>query len=81
MAKDAVKIAVKFAKGRPFVVDEHGNPLPGAVVRRLNFPDGPVEVTAGRKWGPEHRPRSADIELNGVAVHAVPVRTSPAPQR
>jgi len=81
MAKDTVKFVVKFAKGRPFVVDDNDKPVPGAVVRRLNFPDGPVEVTAGRKWGPEHRPRTADIELNGVELRGVPVKTSPAPQR
>lgn len=70
------KCAVKFAKSRPLVIDEHGNVVPGAKVKRLNFPGGPVEVVEGRKWGPEHRPRSADIEIEGVTIEAVPVRSS-----
>ncbi len=75
------KYAVKFAKGRPFVVDEGGNRVPEAVVKRLHFPDGPVEVTEGRKWGPEHRPRTADIELKGAEFRSVPVQSSQTQQR
>jgi hypothetical protein len=70
------KYAVKFAKGRPVVVDVHGNPVPGAVVRRLNFPGGPVDVAEARKWGPDHRPHTVDIEVNGVTVGAVPVQSA-----
>jgi hypothetical protein len=74
------KYAVKFAKGRPVVVDEHGNQVPGAVVRQLNFPSGPVDVIEGRKWGPEHRPPTVDIEVNGATVTAVPVQSTRQPR-
>jgi hypothetical protein len=71
-----IKHAVKFAKGRPVVVDEHGNPVPGAVVLRLNFPSGPVEYVEGRKLGADHRPPTVDIEVNGVSFGTVSVQSS-----
>jgi hypothetical protein len=71
-----IKYAVKFAKGRPVVVDEHGNSVPGAVVRRLNFPSGPVDCVEGRKWGTDHRPPTVDIEVNGVSFGSVSVQSS-----
>lgn len=69
----------KFAKGRPYVIDADGKEVPGAVVRRLNFPMGPVDVVEGRKWGPEHRPPTVDIEVNGAVIRAVPVRSTKQP--
>lgn len=70
------KYAVKFAKGRPIVIDDHGNAVPGAVVHQLNFRDGPVEYVEGRKFGPEHRPTSVDIEVNGVRLPRAPVQSA-----
>lgn len=70
------KYFAKFAKGRPYVIDVDGRDVRGAVVKRLNFPMGPVDVVEGRKWGPEHRPPTADIEVDGVLVRAVPVRST-----
>lgn len=69
------KYLAKFAKGRPVVIDIDGNPVPNAVVRRLNFPSGPVEAVDGRKWGPDHRPPTVDIEVNGGMIRDVPVQT------
>ncbi|MFO1086145.1 MAG: hypothetical protein U1E21_16410 [Reyranellaceae bacterium] len=73
------KYCAKFAKGRPYVVDVDGKDVPGAVVKRLNFPMGPVDVVGGRKWGPEHRPLTVDIEVNGAVIRAVPVRSIKQP--
>jgi hypothetical protein len=70
------KYKVKFAKGRPVVIDVHGNVVAGAVVRFLNFPSGPVEVIEGRKWGTEHRPSTADIDVEGLRVRSVPIRSA-----
>jgi len=68
------KYAVKFAKGRPLVIDTHGNSVPQSVVLVLNFPGGPVQVIEGRKWGPEHRPTTADIRVEGKEIQSVPVQ-------
>ena len=73
------KYFAKFAKGRPCVIDVDGKDVPGALVKRLNFPMGPVDVVEGRKWGPEHRPATVDIEVDGVPVRAVPVRSTKQP--
>jgi hypothetical protein len=70
------KYVVKFAKGRPVVADVNGNRVSKAFVRVLNFPAGPVEVIEGRKWGPEHRPSTADIEIEGTRVQLVPVQNA-----
>jgi hypothetical protein len=70
------KYTVKFAKGRPIVIDEHGTPVAGAQVRTLNFPSGPVDVVADRKWGPDHRPATVDIDVNGTRMASVPVQSS-----
>lgn len=70
------KYAVKFAKGRPIVIDEHGKRVAGAQVRTLNFPSGPVDAVADRKWGPDHRPPTVDIDVNGTSIACVPVQSS-----
>ena len=75
------KYTVKFAKGRPIVVDDHGNTVLGAVVHQLNFPSGPVDYIEGRKFGPDHRPPTVDIEVNGVRLAAVSVQSSQAGSR
>ena len=70
------KYAVKFAKGRPIVIDDQGNAVSGAVVHQLNFRDGSVECVEGRKFGPEHRPTTVDIEVNGIRLSRVPVQST-----
>jgi hypothetical protein len=69
------KYAVKFAKGQPSVIDADGNAVPGSVVLVLNFREGPVPVIEGRRWGPQHRPTTADIRVDGREIRAVPVQT------
>jgi hypothetical protein len=72
------KYAVKFAKGRPVVIDDHGKAVAGAVVHQLHFRDGPVQYVEGRRFGPEHRPMTVDIDVDGVRVPKVPVQTRTA---